>query len=992
MSSSFSIIERILYLNLPPRTYNRSKMYSLRRYFICCFFLIFSFWELKAQSIDSMSFEQAYQAANALMGQQQVAEALPYTQQAIKASADISPNVDEYYKYISAHHQLAIIYRHTYQYKQADSLYVDLLEYYKVTFGETHQTYLRTLSEMEQMYYSMGAYRKLIDIIQALVNYYEQSGLYPLYLGEAYTKLGEAYMQLGETGPAQKLYYKAGAIFNEGHTYTYQNVRLLNSFAIYCKDIGQLDAAGKYIEGALHAAVKTFGKDHYNYISTVINAANIHKNRVNYAKADSLLKIAKAFYEKQEFQPRDPFYENYFRAKMTVNLSILNTYGEHRNLYFLKEEEFPAHLNKDGEMLLLSKKVLHAYQEHYGTHHVAYANALISLANLYGILQRYEDATHLYDQALEIRADFIGKRSRLHTNLLIVSAFFHEQLNEITSARERLEEYYENYTINLKQNLAFQPEAYRLSFARDKAYQADMIHSFVSRHVADYPDLACLSLNMSLSNKGLALESAVNLEKSIQENQDSTVQTLYHSWKQQQTNLAKAYLMSTAEREKYTINIWELEKAASHAERLLIEESQGNLKDILLKDQVDSKALKKQLKAGEAIVNFELGRYYNEERRWSDDKYYYVTILTADLEQPVFLKLCTASALQEILKKEVQPSGENYIADDVLAEELYYLIWNKLEPYFENIQQLHISSTALLNKVAIGAILTDFMSNQRVIDQYVLHYYSNLRDFYYKRRLSSKRSVDGSSKIVIVGGIDFEEGREVTSDSSHRNSADRSGQAFGYLQGTATEMDSISLYFAENCDWQIEELSGAAAQEAKIKALSANNAPRILHIATHGFFLPADYNNKDSSYQAQLARQRPLMRSGLALAGANNAWLDNKKQKDGEDGVLTAFEVVGLDLSGVELVVLSACETGRGEIDNTEGVLGLQRAFKLAGAQQLIISLWKVPDEQTAELMRSFYQYYLQEKDVTEAFYKAQRFLRHKYRNPYYWAAFILIE
>lgn len=968
-------------------------MHHLRTYFTCCFILVCSIWGLKAQSIDSMSFDQAYHTANALLGQQKVNEALAYSLHAMKITADISPEVDEYYKYTAAKHQLASIYRYSYKYKQADSLYVGLLEHYRNTFGDQHQTYLRTLAEMEQLYASMGDYRKMIPIIQALLAYYEQSDLYPMYLGEAYTKLGEAYMNLGETGSAQKLFYKAGTIFNNGYTYTYQNLRLLNSFAIYCQRIGQLKSAEKYIEGALSVAEKTFGNNHYNYISTVTNAANICKDMVNYTKADSLLKIAKAYHDKQNVQPTDAYYDNYFRAKMAVNLSILSTYGELRNLYFLKGEPFPAHLNKDGEMLLLCKKVLHAYQEYFGVDHIEYANALISLANLYGVLKRFEDASVLYDQALKIRAKFMGKYSRLYTNLLVASAFFHEQLDEIKIASDRLEEYYENYVINLKQNLALQPEQYRLSFAKDKAYQGEMIHSFVARHVLEYPQLARLSLNMSLNNKGLALESAVDLEKRIQASEDSTVLRLYQQWKTQQANLAKAYLMSKEEQQKLNININQLELNANDSERQLIEASQGDLQTVLGKDKIDCEALRKKLKVGEAIVNFELGRYYNEERRWSGEQNYYAMLLTKEMAEPVFIKLCTASQLQELLKAEVQPSGANYIADDVLAEDLYYLIWEKLEPHFENINQLHISTAGILNKVAIGAILTDFMSNQRVIDQYVLHYYSNLRDFYQKRSLSSKRGINGSSKISIIGGIDFEHGRKAAKIDSSSNSQNRTGeQAFGYLQGTVNEMDSISLYFAENCDWQIEELSGATAKEAKIKALSAENAPQILHIATHGFFLYADYNNTDSSYQATLAKQRPMMRSGLALAGANKAWLDNQRQQDYEDGILTAYEVMNLDLSKVELVLLSACETGRGEIDNTEGVLGLQRAFKLAGAKQLIISLWKVPDEQTSELMITFYRHYLEDQNATKAFYKAQRFLRNKYRNPYYWGAFILIE
>ena len=135
-----------------------------------------------------------------------------------------------------------------------------------------------------------------------------------------------------------------------------------------------------------------------------------------------------------------------------------------------------------------------------------------------------------------------------------------------------------------------------------------------------------------------------------------------------------------------------------------------------------------------------------------------------------------------------------------------------------------------------------------------------------------------------------------------------------------------------------------------------------------------------------------MMRSGLVLSGANHAWLESSAARDGiEDGILTAFEISQLDLSNVELVVLSACETGLGEIRGSEGVFGLQRAFKMAGVKKMIVSLWEVPDKESAELMTSFYSHWLSGKSIDEAFTQAQGNMRKKY-DPFYWAAFVLVE
>ena len=135
-------------------------------------------------------------------------------------------------------------------------------------------------------------------------------------------------------------------------------------------------------------------------------------------------------------------------------------------------------------------------------------------------------------------------------------------------------------------------------------------------------------------------------------------------------------------------------------------------------------------------------------------------------------------------------------------------------------------------------------------------------------------------------------------------------------------------------------------------------SPAILHFATHGFFLPS--GGKD---------ENPLVRSGLILAGAN---LQNASKNNGEDGVLTALEVSGLDLRGTKLVVMSACDTGRGDVANGEGVYGLRRAFTLSGAESQLFSLWSVDDWATQALLTRYYDYVLKGKGRSEAWRQTQ--------------------
>jgi CHAT domain-containing protein len=136
-----------------------------------------------------------------------------------------------------------------------------------------------------------------------------------------------------------------------------------------------------------------------------------------------------------------------------------------------------------------------------------------------------------------------------------------------------------------------------------------------------------------------------------------------------------------------------------------------------------------------------------------------------------------------------------------------------------------------------------------------------------------------------------------------------------------------------------------------------------------------------------------MIRSGLILAGAKQTWLTGTHLEGFEDGILTAYEISQMNLSGTELVVLSACETGLGDIIGNEGVYGLQRAFKIAGAKYLIMSLWKVDDLSTQAFMTTFYRHWLKEKQhIPQAFQTAQREMREKYPGAYDWAGFVLIE
>jgi CHAT domain-containing protein len=357
------------------------------------------------------------------------------------------------------------------------------------------------------------------------------------------------------------------------------------------------------------------------------------------------------------------------------------------------------------------------------------------------------------------------------------------------------------------------------------------------------------------------------------------------------------------------------------------------------------------------------------------------------------IKLFTDDQLKAIINK----SGENNINDisDIYGtlsrqqEGLYNLIWKPVEPYLEGVKNVIVSPSGLLNKISFPAI-----SNGKGV---------YLCDRYQLRIKGSTGNIAGQNFIgqgknpsaMVFGGIQY---------SATGSDAD----VWGYLTGTKDEGDVVSNILKKG-QVEVSYLSGNNATETFFKQKAGGYS--ILHLATHGFFFDdpnkvrfeekkkvVEYSQitfrgaSSSAYGVNrfVNSENPLMRSGLVLAGANDVW--SKADKSGsDDGVLTAQEVAQIDLRKNDLVVLSACETGLGDIKGSEGVYGLQRSLKMAGVKNIIQSLWEIPDRETVEFMSLFYSNLIKVKDIKNSFYSAQRTMRAKY-DPYYWGAFVLLE
>ena len=386
-------------------------------------------------------------------------------------------------------------------------------------------------------------------------------------------------------------------------------------------------------------------------------------------------------------------------------------------------------------------------------------------------------------------------------------------------------------------------------------------------------------------------------------------------------------------------------------------------------------SLKQNLREDEVMLDF--FPYYEFISYDTYHVYYAVSITTKESQVPKFLKLCRVEQIDEILRNSKLYDAKNLV--------FYSEIWKKIERYISKKKKILISPTLNLNKVNLGAISC---GAKRLGDVYQLASISSLNSLF--KRDCVKENAKKS--IALFGGMDYDASISVNKKNvqdSSKTKLDRSG--FDYLPETLNEVTDISNLLAGVMNTTV--YSGQKATESQFKLLSSHS-PSVIHISTHGFYLKGKGLKapffKNLSLSSKITYK--MSKCGLLFSGANNAWNGIYAQDVEEDCILTAAEVEKMDLSDTELVVLSACDTGLGDCESIDGVYGLSRAFKIAGAHTIVMTLWKVNDLVTKEFMCEFYGQIKEGLEYHEAFRIAQKKLRLKYQDPLLWAPFVIID
>lgn len=367
---------------------------------------------------------------------------------------------------------------------------------------------------------------------------------------------------------------------------------------------------------------------------------------------------------------------------------------------------------------------------------------------------------------------------------------------------------------------------------------------------------------------------------------------------------------------------------------------------------------------------------------------YCAVILKKGYETPHIISLCKESQLADLDREDI------YETDSI-----YNLIWRPLEEELKGVKNIFFAGDRELHK--IGIEYAPVSEDMNIGDKYNLYRLSSTRI------LAENRNKGAKETAVLYGGLKYDLGKEELiaesrSGDYHPTSTSRAftteNSRYGvkYLPGTLKEVEEISQNF-KNQPRLITDITGT---EESFKSL-AGSPIDIIHLATHGFFWSEEDANRRSyvtflnpnNRGQQSEEDNALTRSGLFFSGANIGLQGENLPDDVEDGVLTALELSNMNLGHVDMVVMSACESGLGETSG-EGVFGLQRGFKLAGANTLLMSLWKVDDTATQKLMTEFYKHYLSGKSKQVSLHLAQESLRKssEYSDPQYWAAFILLD
>ncbi|XOV93563.1 MAG: CHAT domain-containing protein [Bacteroidota bacterium] len=815
-------------------------------------------------------------------------------------------------------------------------LWLSIWAYYEL--GETTDpVFLKAVGTLALLYNNMGRY-EIADTTNAyaLERWKEGEGVSSKgYAAEINNKAVITFNR-GEYNEAEKLFTEALQLIGaaEGKTsvpYAIAN----NNLGILYQHMGRSEEALEKVNQCLSIAEAELREKSGTYVQLMTNKALILQENKRYDEAEKTYQTAIDLQTSRLKLNRksDPDYAH-----------LLNNMA---SLYLVT--------GKTEKVEPLLKESHDIYVSKFGEDHPSTSAAKADLGNFYRSQGKLAQAEPLLKKAFDSRKSSLGNTHPTTIQSQEDLAILQWLQGNISDAQTNFDEVMDYSMSFINEFFPPMSEVEKTKYWEKMKNRFFTFYNFALANSVTKPELVEEMLDYRLATKGMLLSTSTKIKNTILNSGDKALIDLYNQWQDQKRTLAIYYSFSKDEISKQNVNIDSLENAANQSERMLSQKS-SDFADALVTKSVDYKQVQAKLKTGEAVVEMiQLPDFKNA----MTGLYKYAAVIIKPVGPPIVTVLDNGDQLD----KRYYAYYNNVIRSKIKDDYSYDQYWKRIGNFLGDSKTIYFSPDGVYSQININTLKDP--SGKYLVQDKVVKLIGSPKDL-----LDASAVATTSKNAFLLGFPNFGSPDIVP------------------LPGTQKELQQVKSALVTG-KYQVKDYTMANATETAIKGV---HSPKIMHIATHGYFLE-DVQNQGSVFgvQVEYAKNNPLLRSGLMLAGASSEQQD-ASFSDEENGILTAYEAMNLDLNKTDLVVLSACETGKGDISSGEGVYGLQRAFVMAGTNKMIMSLWKVDDAATQDLMSRFYKnWILTGQEMSTAFRNAQIQLMTTYPDPYYWGAFVMV-
>jgi CHAT domain-containing protein/Tfp pilus assembly protein PilF len=793
-----------------------------------------------------------------------------------------------------------------------------------------------------------GSWAEASNVLYVIL---KSTGLPEETKAEAAYQLARTQHQLAQYVDAEKNYLSALGFYNQVRSENGQQVS--NSLATLYIQLGNFEAAEAIYRNALESM-----SGHTAFANTQKqNLAAVYQQTNKYEEAQKLL-------EEVVQSERESTAGSVSYAVSLQNLAALHQ----------KQGHYERAKTLYTEALDIDRK-------YFGEHNLSYAAKMANLAAVYQETGDLDKARSLFEAALKIRETKLGTEHPDYVFNQYNLAVLYQRMQHYTLALPLYKKISAFYIQQIHEIFPAMSEQEKSAFYNKIEGVINAYQDFAIEHSAIDKTLISELLDFRLQTKALLLNSSTVIRNRILNSGDTDLTGKFASWLQTKEQLAYLFSLSTEERAARKSDVEALQQKANTLEKELSAKSEL-FASATEKRSAHWREIQAVLNPGEAAIEI-----IRSGLNFKNDSVIYVALIVKPGLQAPAMVIMPQGRNMENREFLYYRNTTQYL---VLSERSYITYWKSLEPHLSDVTTIYFSPDGIYNKINVQT-LYDHERKQYLVDRVSVKLVSNPKEL-----LAKSGPASSNRHAVLVGFPDYlQDGAKKHTDlplaggTSAVLSLERGG--IDALPGTKDEILKIEKLLRSN-QWNVNSYLFEKATEEIVKA---QHNPTLFHIATHGFFIRETTANLVNGVSTANTERNPLLRSGLMLAGAEKSrvnQLTGKTRKDNtDDGILTAYEAMNMNLQGTDLVVLSACETGAGEVRNGEGVYGLQRSFLIAGANSVMMSLWKVSDEATQELMALFYKHWLSLGDKRKAFHQSQLELRKNYPEPFYWGAFVMI-